>query len=280
MTAVEMQAQDTIHLKYNFQVGTTLHYQMKVNGDIMIEVAGGQSVPVTKNTAKIEGDFAYVHEIMGRNNADKTVTINITYGKSYMNTIVNDTVIPNPDVPLLDGKTAVVTVAENGDVKSYQLPQGLPVSLQNADFKKMFAEFPDRDLRLGESWINNAETVDDKNDNFIVNSTVSSTYSIVGFEKKGSYECAKVKLDAKTLTTTASKRPDMIINGKVEGKVEGIVFYDLTQGFVVYSNLRTVINNKVENGERLRDEKTGTMKQSSIITTIVDTDMNTVAQLL
>jgi len=273
-------AQDKVKLKYNFQVGTKLNYRMSVDGDVLIEIAGEQGAAMPKNSAKMQGLFNYTHEVMNRDDATKTVTLNVAYGKSYMNTIVNNNVVPNPDVPKLEGKVAVVTVGENGEIKDYSLPQGLPPALQNADFKKMFLDFPARELRVGESWFSNSKTVDDKNANFTVSNSADTTYTVAGVEKKGAYECVKVTIESTTVSSTASKRPELIINGAVEGHVEGVIYFELDHGFVVYSRLRTRTNNKIDNGENIIDGKTGQAKRSPMITTIVDTDMNTVTELL
>ncbi|MDD5746290.1 MAG: hypothetical protein PHO30_03400 [Candidatus Omnitrophica bacterium] len=273
-------AQDKIKLKYDFQVGTKLNYRMSVDGDVLIEIAGNQGAAMSKNAARMQGLFNYTHEVAARNDDEKTVTLNIAYGKSYMNTIVSNNVVPNPDVPQLEGKVAVVTVSENGDIKDYRLPQGLPPALQNADFKKMFTDFPARELRVGESWFSNVKTVDDNNADFTVTNSADTTYTVMGIEKKGAYECVKVEIAATTVSSTTSKKPELIINGAVEGRVEGVIFFELKHGFVVYSQLRTRISNKVVNGENIIDLRTGEKKQSPLITTTVDTDMNTVTELL
>lgn len=104
-----LQAQDKIKLEYDFEVGTKLNYSMRINGDVSIEVNPDSINPAPKNTAKMVGDFTYTHEITDKDVKAKTAKLNIIYGKSEMYTIVNGQKIPNNDVPLLEGKVAVIT---------------------------------------------------------------------------------------------------------------------------------------------------------------------------
>jgi hypothetical protein len=269
-------AQEKVKLEYDFKVGTKLDYKMKIDGDVTIQVNPDSPDSPPANTAKMDGEFTYTHEVTDTNSKEKTAKVNVIYGKSHMHTIVNGQKIPNNDVPLLYGKVAKINVGFNGQVKNYQLPDGLPASLQNADFKNMFTIFPNRVLRLGESWMENSENVNNDNPNYTVTNTLNSTRTLVGIEKKRDIECAKVKVVGNTTTITKSKKPELKLNGKVEARTEGIVYYDLQRGYIVYSEIRNKINNVVTTGNVAKAE-TGEAKE---VTTILNTDMSTVIDLL
>ncbi|MFH1062408.1 MAG: hypothetical protein V1747_05915 [Candidatus Omnitrophota bacterium] len=271
-----LQAEDKVKLQYDFQVGAKLNYSMKIDGDVTIQVNPNSENTAPKNTAKMDGNFLYTHEITEKNLEAKTAKINVIYGQSEMNTIVNGQKIPNNDVPLLNGKIAVIDVGYNGQVKEYKLPADLPASLQNADFKKMFTIFPDRALRIGESWMEDSEIVNDDNENYTVINTVKLTRTLVGIENKRSIDCAKVKVLGNTSTITRSKNPELKLNGKVEARIEGLVYYDLARGYIVHSTLKNTINNVVTTGQISGN----TESDSKEITTILDTDLNTVVDLL
>ncbi|MBI4846739.1 MAG: hypothetical protein HY810_09775 [Candidatus Omnitrophica bacterium] len=271
-----VQAEDKILLKYNFQKGAQLNYQMRVDGEVAVEVIPEEDVPASKNFARIKGNFDYSHKITEYDANTKAAVIEINYGKSQMDTIVNDRVIPNADVARLEGKVATVKVAEDGEVIDFILPQGLPASMQNADFKNMFAAFPKRALRVGESWMKNSEAANDENENFNTKNIISSTYTLLAVEKKGKYQCAKVKFESVTNTITTSKKAELFLDGKVEGRVEGVVYYDLEKGNIVFSELNTKISNKVRMGGQASP---GNVNQKAV-TTIVDTDLKTIVELL
>ncbi|MBU1087493.1 MAG: hypothetical protein KKD05_08250 [Candidatus Omnitrophica bacterium] len=270
------QAEDKIKLKYDFQVGAKLKYSMKIDGDVTIQVNQNGMIAAPKNTAKMQGDFNYTHEITKNNAAEQAARINVIYGQSEMNTIVNGQKISNSDVPLLNGKIAVIDVGYNGQVIKYKLPDELPVSLQNADFKNMFTIFPDRFLRIGESWMENSETVNEDNENYLVINTVNLSRTLLGIEQKKSIECAKVKVVGNTTTITKSKKPQLKLDGKVEARIEGIVYYDLNRGYIVYSAIKNTINNVVTTGQMSENFQTDAKE----ITTILNTDLNTVVELL
>ena len=263
-------ADDKVRLQYDFKVGAQLNYKMKIDGDVTIQVNPDSESAPPKNTAKMDGDFNYTHEVTAVDPEKKTAKVNVIYGKSQMFTIVNGQKIPNNDVPLLEGKTAIIKVSSDGEVLDYELPDGLPDSLQNADFKKMFTIFPDRQLRIGESWIENSEDVNDDNENYTVRNVTNSTKTLVGIEKKGRLECAKIKVVGNTTTVTVSKEPKLNINGKIESRLEGTVYYDLQRGYIVHSVLHNKINNIVTTGS----------EGAKQVKTILNTDLNTVIDLL
>jgi hypothetical protein len=271
-----LQAEDKVKLQYDFQVGTKLSYSMKIDGDVTIQVNPSSGNPAPKNTAKMEGDFLYKQEITEKNPVAKTAKINVIYGESQMNTIVNGQKIPNNDVTLLNGKIAVINVAANGQVKDYKLPDGLPASLQNADFKKMFTIFPDRELRVGESWMENSDSVNDDNENYTIDNKINLTRTFVGIENINSITCAKVNVIGNTSTITKSKNPQLKLDGKVEARIEGVVYYDLARGYIVHSATKNTINNVVTTGQI----SANTQNAEKDITTILNTDLNTVIDLL
>ncbi|MCK4995048.1 MAG: hypothetical protein KAS13_08415 [Candidatus Omnitrophica bacterium] len=278
LSTVSVQAQEKIRLKYDFKAGRKLAYEVLINGDVDIEVKPSDGGQIPKNSARLQGKFSYTHEVTSVNDDGVLANINVIYGQSYMNTIVNNQVIPNTDVTYLKGKIARVTVTSDGKIKDFELPVGLPASLQNADFKKMFLIFPNRNLRVGESWIENSESVNDDNENFSITNTLNSTHTLLGIEKKYGHECAKVKVLASTSTITISKSAQIKLDGKALGKVEGIIYFELDSGYIVYSDLNTIINNVVVT-QPAQDEKNQKDKASKI-TTILDTNLKTVTKLL
>ena len=266
-----------VQLRYDFKEGNRQNYSMSIDGSVVVEVSSRSGLPLPSNNAKMQGEFTYAHEVTAVNPKDKSANINVVYGKSYMNTIINNQVIPNPDIPLLDGKIAQVTVAANGEVKDFKLPSTLPLSLQNADFRKMFVVFPERILRPGESWFENRETTDDDNENFSTVNTINSKYTLLGVEKKGNYKCAKVKFESVSNSKTKSKNPDLIMDGNIDGKVEGIIYYNLDNGTVVHSDLSTKIENLLVSGKKGNEQDTQKVEQ---IKTVVNTDLHIITELL
>ncbi|MFH1093761.1 MAG: hypothetical protein V1739_06385 [Candidatus Omnitrophota bacterium] len=278
LSAVSVQAQEKIQLKYNFEAGRKLDYEVIIDGDVNIEVKPSDGRQIPKNSANMQGKFAYTHEIASVNSNGSLAKINVIYGPSYMNTIVNNQVIPNTDVPHLNGKIARVTVSNEGKISDFELPVGLPASLQNADFKKMFLIFPARNLRVGESWMENSESVNDDNENFSITNTVNSTHTLLGIEKKGGYECAKVKILASTSTITKSKNSQLKLDGNAQGRVEGMIYFELASGYIVYSDLNTKINNIVVTQTAIEGENQD--KKVPEVTTILDTNLKTLTKLL
>ena len=278
LNTINVQAQEKINLKYDFKAGRKLGYEVLIDGDVDIQVKPSDGRHIPKNSAKMKGKFLYTHEIASVKNNGTLADINVIYGQSYMNTIVNDQVIPNTDVTYLNGKIARVTVTNEGKIEDFELPVGLPASLQNADFAKMFLIFPKRDLRVGESWMENSESVNDDNDTFSIISTLTKTNTLLGVEKKGGYECAKVKVLANLSTVTKSKDARVKLDGKSQGKVEGIIYFELDSGHIVYSDLNTMINNVVETQPALDEKKQ--KQEDQKVTTILDTNLKTVTKLL
>ncbi|MFH1459505.1 MAG: DUF6263 family protein [Candidatus Omnitrophota bacterium] len=271
LSCTNLCAQEAVQLKYDFKIGEKTEYKLKIEGDVTVEINTQAGEATTKNSAKMDGVFLYTHEIVKVDEENKSAQLNVVYGKSYMNTVVQNNIIPNKDLELLAGKTAKVTLNSKGEVKDYILPKDLPGSLQNADFRKMFVVFPEHKLRVGESWIKSEENVDNKNENFKITNIVQNTYTFLGVEKKKGYACAKVKLESNTSGITESKDTQIIVEGKVEGNSEGIIFYDLNNGRVIYSQINTKVFNNTKTQEN---------KNSVPVVTNVDTVMTVITEIL
>ena len=139
---VGAQSQEPVKLGYTFKIGDTRNYQLKLDGDIAVEINTGNGTSLPKSTAKIKGNFLYVQEVKSFDQNSGIAKIDVTYGKSTMDTLMGGNVIPSSDVSALTGKVAKLSVASDGKIQSFEMPKGLPASVPNADFSKFFIEFP------------------------------------------------------------------------------------------------------------------------------------------
>lgn len=269
------QEQDKVKLEYNFRSGAKFHYKMRIDGNVEIVVTPPTGVSLPKNEAKLQGLFEYTQYITFVNPKDKSAQIDIIYGDCSMNTIVDDKAIPNPDVPALKDKKATIEVAKSGEVLNYQMPDGLPLSMQKTDFKRMFVAFPERELRIGESWIDDAGAQPEHKEGLDKKISSVATYTFVGIEKRGGYKCAKIKFESRTDSYSKSKAAFTSIETKVEGRVDGFIYYDTNSGNIVYSDLSTKINNVVATQEKEEEAK-----EAGISSTRVDTYLRTITELL
>ncbi|MFH2145360.1 MAG: hypothetical protein ABII75_04940 [Candidatus Omnitrophota bacterium] len=269
------QEQNKVKLEYNFRSGAKFHYKMRIDGDVGITVTPPAGGSLPKNEAKLQGEFEYTQYVTFVNPKDKSAQIDIIYGACSMNTIIDDRAIPNPDVPALKDKKAVIHVASGGKVLDYQMPEGLPLSMQKADFKRMFVAFPERELKIGESWIDDEGQQEEHNEGLDRKIGSVATYTFAGIEKRGGYKCAKIKFESKTESYSKSKATLTSIETKVEGRVDGFIYYDTSSGNIVYSDLHTKINNIVTTQEK-EDER----KEAEVTSTNVETYLRTITELL
>ena len=61
----EVQAQEKIKLQYDFKSGAKRSYQLKIEGTVAVEIVPEKGMAVPKNSAKIEGLFSYIQEVVG-----------------------------------------------------------------------------------------------------------------------------------------------------------------------------------------------------------------------
>lgn len=234
-----------VNLRYTFKPGQKLTYGMNIDGTVTVKVKRTGESQVPQNTASLKGTFGYTQEVVDVNQQDKSATLKVTYAASELQTKVGDQVIPNQDVTALAGKTALLRVATNGNVLSQEIPQALPPTFQNADFTKMFVIFPEQEIGVGETWGRDGDKKVDENENFRTESLTKAVYTLAGIEKKNRVNCAKIEIKTTTSATTTSKRPDLKFSGKMSGRVEGAVYYDLNTGFAVVSDLTVWVSNEV-----------------------------------
>lgn len=273
------QEAEKVKLEYNFKVGSKFNYKMNIDGDVTVGITQPDGQKLPQNKAKLRGEFLYEQQIISVDPRDKSASISVIYGPCYMDTIIGESTIPNADVPALEGKKAMIIVTRTGEVKEYKMPEALPSSLKNADFKKMFVTFPDHTMRVGESWIRD-DSQDQKTANASVKSVTHSKYTFLGREKKSGYECAKVKFESKTDTQTKTDRGLADLDGEVKGSVDGLIYYDLDTGYIAYSDLETKIDNKIETEQKQPEskEKEAARTNGKMITH-VNTYLHTITQL-
>lgn len=272
-------AQEKVKLAYNFKAGDKLNYQMVIDGEIGVEIIPEGSKVSSKNTAKMKGNFNYSYEVKEIIPGDNTVKINVTYGKSELNTIIAEQIIPNADVASLEGKVATILLSKSGEVKKFELPKGVPPALQNADFSKMLIAFPANELRIGESWVKDAESSRQETDLFVTTYSGHAKYTLAGVEQRGSYKCAKVKFESVNNSFTKSKKPDVNLDGKVEGMTEGVIYYNLANGYVIYSELNTKIKNETVTQLKPKEDKKEE-KKPIIATMILNTGLRSTTEAL
>ena len=249
-----------------------------MDGDISVEIKPGAADPLPSTTAKIRGEFLYVQEVKDVDANNGMAKISVTYGKSTMDTLMGNQVIPNSDVSSLEGKVAVLTVAADGKVDDYKMPYDLPASVQNADFSKFFVEFPKHNLRLGESWFRHSETSDGQEQaEFYAKHLTNSKYTLLSLENKNGFECAKVRFESSSSSYTTSNKEKLDLNGEVKGSIDGIIYYDLSSGYVVYSDMRTTLKNEIITQAKVNDSGT---EVDVPIKTVLNTKIHSVAQLL
>ena len=132
---------------------------------------------------------------------------------------------------------------------------------------------------LGESWIRD-DSKDQKTGNSSIKSTTYSKYTFLGVEKKSGYKCAKVKFESKTDTRTKTKRGLADIDGTVKGTVDGVIYYDLASGHIVYSDLEIKINNRIETQQKQPESKEKQeIETKGKMITVVNTYLHTVTQV-
>ncbi len=247
VTTVFAQGEEPVALKYNFSEGTVNDFVMTVKGNVKVEISSNGKKIGNESAAEIESRFDYRHEVVESDDETGLSTIEITYGPAYMNTILNGQIIPNPDVPFIEGKTAVLVVNSKGEVESYTLPEEMPASLGAADFSRIFVKFPDKPLRIGEAWIADSEsTTPGRNEQVLTHTVSRAEYTFVGREVKAGRQCARVRLNSKSDSSITSNDPALDLSGKVGSVVTGELLFDLDTGYPVCSETHTNINNRME----------------------------------
>ncbi|MCP4649163.1 MAG: hypothetical protein GY853_03660 [PVC group bacterium] len=281
----EKQEQDKVKLKYNFKVGDNLTYHLKMKDELLLEDErlGGEPF---KSTIKSTGFINYEQEVQGVDLSADEIKIKVSYGRGNKYMFHGDKLSSNPVSTALDDKSILLTMHLSGKLKDKNVIKGQGFSLHDRDIMQLlFVEFPENELQSGDSWVkeNNLPLNIPSRDGvkILAEKSIKSKYTLLSIEKRGVYDCAKVNLEANINGFRDTAGHGIIVKEKTLVIIDGLIYYDLATGYVVYADLSKSIHTKeVIKIDSKHEKATEASKKSSPGTIIMDREVHTSVELL
>lgn len=207
----------SVQLEFKGKAQDVNFYVVKMTGTSQITNENGE-----KRSANMLVDIEIKQKIMN-------VAINGTLDMSTVvtkgNSTVNGNVTELPNV----GQTLLMKLSRRGKVLKVQGD----IDKQQVDFENMQITFPDRALKIGDSWTSKVKV----NPNYPV--PMEAKYTLTGFRKVANHPCATIKTDIYIKTTNAK------VNENMKVKATGNIYFDYLAGKIVKNTLNTKMFMKV-----------------------------------
>ena len=172
-----------------------------------------------------------------------TADIKLTYDSFNMEMNVGGKEIPGTMGDEMVGKSITMRIRDNGEIIE---PQGIKsmVTLQgpSSDVSSMlfslYPTFPDRKLKVGESWTESSETPQSE-----MGVAVESQYTFVRREDRKGYKCAVIDF---TISMNIRVKGEEEINIEGSGTGKGTCYFAYGKGLLVESTVELDMNMAIE----------------------------------
>lgn len=239
----------SVKLEYRLAKGDVSDYQMvmEMEGETRIEGMG------QTRSSKLEGkqELEWTQEVK-EVSPDSILDVEVTYTKASMEISVDGKQAPPPSmVKLLVGKKISMKMDRQGKTLEAKAPEGLPGLPQGMDLENLTRQiqpvFPDRELKKGDSWIQNLGMSIQLAEGMHLDQTGEAKYTLLGFKKVKSRLCAEIKsvvdltqsmdLTQERVNPATGQKAKVKMKVKNNGQGEGTVYYACRDGKLIESNM-------------------------------------------
>ena len=215
-----------IKLSLKFQEGDEYKYNLIQDSVITTEFMGKKMEMPSKTeitlTQKVEKVDLGIAEL------------NVTYDTFNMEMNVGGKQIPSNMGKSMVGKTNKMKISENGEIiepkgiKAMVGLQGLGSDIKNIFFS-LYPKFPERKLKVGNSWTQKQEIPQSQ-----MGVVIEYQYTLPKLEKKKGYDCAVIDY---TISMTIEGGEQTKMNMKGSGKGKGTAYFAYEKGLLVESEV-------------------------------------------
>jgi hypothetical protein len=187
--------------------------------------------------------------------------IKLTYDSFNMEMNVGSKEIPGTMGDEMVGKSIMMRIRENGEIVE---PQGIKsmVTLQgpSSDVSSMFFSlypiFPDRELKIGESWTQTSEIPESQ-----MGVAVESKYTFVRKEDRKGYKCAVIDF---TTSMNVKVKGEEAMNIEGSGTGKGTCYFAYKKGLIVESSAELDMTMAIETPLPIGDGKIPTSTHQTL----------------
>jgi len=220
---------DSVRLAYRPEAGTSNKYKMEVRASSKLIGMEEEIYPDVPQESTTFGKFTFSDKILSVTPEGK-IQEELTYRDVELEMEVSGRRQNLPFANRLEGKSILMEIDKDGRVISTKGLDQFSEELKDLKIQDMYLQlrpiFPDRELKVGDSWDNRTESAIPI-EGMVNRTKVEGKYTLSGFKERGNSLCAviRVKLEIYTIGKTVEKERGVDIDIDMEGKGEGEILY-------------------------------------------------------
>lgn len=213
---------ESLRLAYQPQVGTSTTYKMEVKASTKLIGMEKEIYPAVPQESTTFGKFIFSDKILSVTPEGK-IQEELTYTDVQLEMEVEGRRQNLPFADKLKGKSILMEIDRDGRVISTKGFEEFSEELKDLKIQDMYVQlrpiFPDRELKVGDSWDNRTESAIPIA-GMLIRTKVEENYTLSGFEEKEGNLCVVigVNLEISTIGKTVKKEGEVDIDIDMEGK--------------------------------------------------------------
>ncbi|MFB0526615.1 MAG: DUF6263 family protein [bacterium] len=240
---------ESLRLVYQPRAGTSTTYEMEVKA--LAELVGMEReiYPTVPQESETFGKFIFFDKILEVTPEGK-IQEELTYSDVQLEMKVEGRRQKFSFADKLKGKSILMEIDRNGRVVSTKGLEEFSEELKDLRIQNMYLQlrpiFPDRGLKVGDSWDNRTESAIPIG-GVLIRTKVEEKYTLSGFEEKEDNLCAVIGVNLKIYTTgkTVKKEGEVDVDIDMEGKGEGEILYAFEHSRIFSSRIEMDLTSKI-----------------------------------
>lgn len=240
---------ESVRLVYKPEAGTSSTYKMEVKASAKLIGMEEETYPAVPQESTTFGKFIFSDKILDVTPEGKILE-ELTYGDVELEMEVNGRRQNLPFANRLEGKSILMEIDKDGRVISTKGLDQFSEELKDLRIQDMYIQFrpifPDRELKVGDSWDNRTESAIPI-ESMLNRTKVEEKYTLSGFKERGNSLCAviRVKLEIYTIGKTVKKEEGVDIDVDMEGKGEGEILYAFKDSRLLSSQIDLDLTSRI-----------------------------------
>jgi len=240
---------ESVRLVYKPEAGTSSTYKMEVKASAKLIGMEEETYPAVPQESTTFGKFIFSDKILDVTPEGKILE-ELTYGDVELEMEVNGRRQNLPFANRLEGKSILMEIDKDGRVISTKGLDQFSEELKDLRIQDMYIQFrpifPDRELKVGDSWDNRTESAIPI-ESMLNRTKVEEKYTLSGFKERGNSLCAviRVKLEIYTIGKTVKKERGVDIDVDMEGKGEGEILYAFKDSRLLSSQIDLDLTSRI-----------------------------------
>ena len=240
---------ESLRLVYRPQAHTSTTYEMEVKASAKLMGMEKEIYPAVPQESITSGKFIFSDKILSVTPEGK-IQEELTYNDVQLEMEVEGRRQKLSFADKLKGKSILMEIDRDGRVISTKGLEEFSEELKDLRIQDMYVQlrpiFPDRELKVGDSWDNRIESTIPMG-SVLIRTKVEENYTLSGFEEKEGNLCVVIGVNLGIYTTgkTVKKEGEVDIDIDMEGNGEGEILYAFEHSRLISSRIELDLTSRI-----------------------------------